>query len=484
MRWAIGVGLFCAGAAEPMLGDDRCPFDHLGTTETDKTVLSKKEYTEVLKSLDIKQLYLDIVDVMTTSERCWPADGPQDGDIPSYAGLFGRLAWHCSGSFRLINETHAAGGCEGARQRFWPENEWRDNANLDKARGILGKVKAKYGTNVSWGDLMTFAGTVGLKASGGPAKKFCFGRVDDVDGTKSVQLGVEGVQSCADRDDCSSHAPCEKHFQWPEQNETDHFLCELAQSDGRLQASHSVGLIYVFPEGPQLKSTEPDYNPRWKHNRSPKLSAKEVRQTFKDRMGWTDRETVALIGGGHTLGRTHGNCDLTGSKFAGYAGTGPFFEAVPGSGRGPTDGTCGTGLSAGYGPNTVTSGFDGAWTRTPSRWNYDYFPAMFSETWTPSQSASGNDQWAIRDSRSAYANTYRLTADLALINDDIYRPIAEEYAKNPDKFDSDFADAWYAMVHRSANHPKTDDLEKDVGFCTNFDFVPDVNAKGPLNVVV
>jgi catalase (peroxidase I) len=109
---------------------------------------------------------------------------------------------------------------------------------------------------------------------------------------------------------------------------------------------------------------------------------------------------------------------------------------------------------------------------------------MFSETWTPSQSASGNDQWAIRDSRSAYANTYRLTADLALINDDIYRPIAEEYAKNPDKFDSDFADAWYAMVHRSANHPKTDDLEKDVGFCTTFDFVPDVNAKGPLNIVV
>lgn len=380
----------------------------------------------------------------------------------------------------MINGTdfaHAAGGCEGSRQRFWPENEWRDNSNLDKARSILAKVKAKYDTQVSWSDLITYAGTVGIKASGGPAKKFCFGRTDDVDGSRSVSLGVEGVSSCGTRDDCRTDAPCQKFFRWPEQNETDHFMCELEQTDARQQASHSVGLIYVFPDGPQLKNTDPNYNPRWVHNRSPKLSAKEVRQTFKERMGWTDRETVALIGGGHTLGRTHGNCNLTGSRYAGYNGIGPHFEAVPGSGRGPTDGTCGTGPEAGRGPNTVTSGFDGAWTRTPSQWSYDYFTAMLSEEWEPSKSPFGNDQWATADPKSAYAHTRRLTADMSLVADDTYRPIAEEFANSPETFDSEFADAWFKMVHRSAAHPHTDDLENDAGVCTHFEFVPAASPK-------
>merc|ERR1712232_1465117 len=402
-----------------------------------------------------------------------PADGPQDGDVPSYAGLFGRLAWHCSGSFRLINDTgKAAGGCEGARQRFWPENEWRDNVNLDKARGLLGQIKDKFKNQISWADLMTFAGTVGIKASGGPAKKFCFGRVDDADGSRSVQLGVQGINQCpaatppmaltssqyhhqfpnckdclngqcscggtagqccsamarAMGVDCgdnvssqcspcnqclpeatptpssivTSDSPCPYHWRWPEQNDTDHFQCNLAQlpsncSTGgrRLQASHSVGLIYVYPEGPLLKNTHPEFNPKWVHNRSPKLSGLEVRDTFKKRMGWTDRETVAIIGGGHTLGRTHGNCNLAGTKWGGmpYNVEGPYFEAVPNTGRGPTDGTCGNGSEAGSGPNTVSSGFDGPWTRTPSQWNYDYFDALFFEDWVPVKSAYGNDQW-------------------------------------------------------------------------------------------
>merc|ERR1711879_51694 len=185
-----------------------------------------------------------------------------------------------------------------------------------------------------------------------------------------VQLGVEGVNGCPAM---TSHSPCENHFQWPEQDESDHFICNITQANGRIQASHSVGLIYVFPEGPQLKSDHPKYNASWVHNRSPDLSALEVRDTFRERMGWTDRETVALIGGGHTLGRTHGNCNLTETRWADepFNGVGPFFEAVPNSGRGPTDGTCGSGALAGLGPNTVSSGFEGAWTRTPSQWNYD-----------------------------------------------------------------------------------------------------------------
>merc|ERR1712232_1017437 len=399
-----------------------------------------------------------------------PADGPQDGDVPSYAGLFGRLAWHCSGSFRLINGTgKAAGGCEGARQRFWPENEWRDNVNLDKARGLLGQIKNKYKDRVSWSDLMTFAGTVGIRASGGPAKKFCFGRMDDADGSRSVELGAQGNNQCPM---AKSDYPCENNWRWPEQDETDHFQCNLTQGN-RLQASHSVGLIYVYPEGPQLKDSHPEFNPKWVHNRSPKLSALEVRDTFKERMGWTDRETVALVGGGHTLGRTHGNCNLADTKWASkpYNNEGPHFEAVPNSGRGPTDGTCGAGPEAGLGQNTVSSGFDGPWTRTPSKWNYDYFKAMLHEAWEPVKSAYGNDQWWTTNRASEYSHTRRLTADVALATDEIYKTIAMEYAHDHKKFDSDFADAWYKLVHRSADHPHEDDLEKDAGMCTHFEFL-------------
>jgi len=317
---------------------------------------------------------------------------------------------------------------------------------------------------------MTFAGTVGIKASGGPAKKFCFGRVDDVDGTKSIELGVEGVKTC---NQSKSNSPCEQNWQWPDQNETDHSQCNLTQANGRLQASHSVGLIYVYPDGPQLKITNPDFNPRWVHNRSPKLSGLEVRDTFKERMGWTDRETVALVGGGHTLGRTHGNCNLTGSRWASdpYNTEGPHFEAVPGSGRGPMDGTCGVGPEAGFGPNTVSSGFDGPWTRTPSQWNYDYFEAMVEEDWTPVKSAYGSDQWWTENRSSEYSHTRRLTADMAMVADDTYRQVALEYAHNHAQFDSDFAEAWYKLVHRSGEHPHEDDLEHDAGICTHFEFL-------------
>lgn len=435
---------------------------------------TKEEYYRELKNLDVEKLYNSIKELMTDSKEWWPADGPQDGDRASYAGLFGRLAWHCSGTFRLVNGSDvAAGGCEGARQRHWPENEWRDNVNLDKARGLLGQIKAEFANQISWADLITFAGTVGIKASGGPAKKFCFGRVDDSTGSNSIKLGVEGINSCNGSSSCKSDYECETNFRWPEQNETDHARCNLTQAGGRLQASHSVGLIYVYPEGPQLKSTDPDFNSTRVHNRSPKLSALEVRDTFKERMGWTDRETVALIGGGHTLGRTHGNCNLKGTKWASkpYNEEGPYFEAVPGSRRGPTDGTCGTGAEAGLGVNTVSSGFEGPWTRTPSTWNYDYFDAMLNEEWVPSKSPFGNDQWWTSNRSSKYAHTHRLTADLAIVTDDIYRRIATEYAKDHDLFDSDFADAWYKLVHRSEDHPLEDDLEKDAGICTHFEFV-------------
>ena len=472
-------------ATDCLMRNDDFPFYDLGTVPAWRDLGSlrgtqspeqfhKEEYHKQLKKLDIQQLYESITNLMTDSKPYWPADGPQDGDMASYAGLFERLAWHCAGTLRVVNGT-ARGGCEGARQRHWPENEWRDNSNLDKARGLLGQVKHEFGAQISWSDLITFAGTTAIKASGGPAKKFCFGRIDDVNGKRSIPLGVEGVRECRGNKFCKSNFECPVAFRWPEQDENDHARCNLTQPD-RLQASHSVGLIYVYPEGPQLKASKKDAS--LVHQRSPSLSALEVRDTFKNRMGWTDRETVALIGGGHTLGRTHGNCNLTGTKRATETGTsvpysevGPFFEAQSGTLRGPTDGTCGMGSKAGLAQNTLSSGFEGPWARTPSKWNYDFFDAMLEEDWEPVKSPFGADQWRTKNRQSVYASTMRLTADLSLVNDETYAAIVKEYAADHGQFDSDFADAWYKLVHRSEDNPHENDLEQKFNVCTHFEFI-------------
>lgn len=379
-----------------------CPFAKLGSPppgHPDVDGFASPEdaadYHKYLESLDVPALYAAIEKVMTTSQTCWPADGPQDGDTSSYAGLFGRLAWHCAGTLRIVGE-ESYGGCEGGGIRFWPEREWRDNGNLDQARAILAEVKnmPEY-RKLSWGDLITFAGTVGIKASGGPANKFCFGRVDHqkFDGSASIELGVEGIEDSNGKG--VSHSPCQTNFHWPEQDPSDDPRCNLTQSDGRLQASHSVGLIYVFPHGPQLKADHEEHDASLVHQRSPRLSAEEVRDTFANRMGWTDQETVALVGGGHTLGRAHGNCPNAAS------------------------GEC-------TGAYTTTAGYEGAWTRTPSKWNYDYFTSMFDTEWVPTKSPEGNDQWGTKDPNSPYANTIRLTADLALVNDPVYKEWAEK----------------------------------------------------------
>ena len=280
MRLAVAVAFLASASAD-------CPFAKMGSPPpghpdvADKaSPEGEKEYQQYLKTLDIEALYGAIEKVMTTTQTCWPADGPQDGDTSSYAGLFGRLAWHCAGTLRIVGE-ESYGGCEGGGIRFWPEREWRDNGNLDQARAILAEVKnmPEY-AHLSWGDLITFAGTVGIKASGGPASKFCFGRVDHqkFDGSASIELGVEGIKESPGLSGVS-HSPCETNFHWPEQDTSDDARCNLTQADGRLQASHSVGLIYVFPHGPQLKADHPEHDATLAHQRSPRLSAEEVRDT-------------------------------------------------------------------------------------------------------------------------------------------------------------------------------------------------------------
>lgn len=202
-----------------------------------------------------------------------------------------------------------------------------------------------------------------------------------------------------------------------------------------------MGLIYVYPHGPQLRKDHPDFDATQQHQRSPKVSAQEVRDTFKTRMGWTDQETVALIGGGHTLGRAHGNC-----------------AAKPDSGE-----LC-------KGKYTTTAGYEGAWTRTPSQWNYDFFEAMLEHEWVPTKSPDGADQWGSKDAQSPFAKTFRLTADLAMVNDPAYKEWAIKYHEDHALFDSDFAKAWFKLTHRSANHPEDDDLEKSANKCTSFEF--------------
>jgi catalase-peroxidase len=478
---------------EPVFG--RCPSYDLGTVPASESLKNffspvtaadggggmnrpqsyeerKAAYYANLKRLNIEELYHDVATLMTTSQDCWPADGPQNGDTPSYAGLFERLAWHCSGTFRIVDGI-PAGGCEGGRQRFWPENEWHDNVNLDKARALLAPIMEKYGDSLSAGDLYTFAGTVAILASGGPAHKFCFGRVDDIDGRESVRLSIDGVNGCTEKDGCVADT-CATTYQFPEQDPMDYSNCNATQQNFRFQGSHAVGLIYVHPEGPNLRETEPEVNPAWVHRRSARLSGLEIHDTF-ERMGWNPEQTVALIAGGHTLGRAHGACQLATAKQPSFNGQGPYYEEEPGSGRGPTDGLCGTGMLAGLGPNTVSSGFEGAWTSTPSRWNYDYLKYTLYESWEPVRSPSGLDQWWTTNRSSPNAAMMRLTSDMALAADPIYRHIAVKMEANHTYFDEAFASAFRKLMHQSERHPwvgdDSSDLEQDAQKCTDWSFL-------------
>lgn len=226
------------------------------------------------------------------------------------------------------------------------------------------------------------------------------------------------------------------------------------------------------------------------HNRSPRLSALDIRDTFT-RMGWNDSETVALIAGGHTLGRCHGACSLVDTKWGPpeddkmYNGQGPWYEAVVDTGRGPTDGTCGpknTNL-AGLGPYTISSGFEGAWTETPSQWTYDYlkFTDPLVEKWSPVKSPFGADQFWTANRSSPRAHTMRLTTDLALFHDVTYAKYSREFMEDDAKFDEAFAYAWKKLVHRSANHPKVDDLEHAAQTCTDFSFLHPVHPAVDCN---
>merc|ERR1719188_842698 len=240
-----------------------------GTPPSDEQAVPTAEaYATALKELDMAQVAADMDALLVDSKECWPADGP------NYGPFMVRLAWHCSGTYRNSDNV---GGCGGGRQRFEPERSWPDNTNLDKARALLAPVKAKYGAGLSWGDLFTLAGTTALRSMGTPIKQFCAGRVDSADGTDSLALDPSAEQE--------KTAPCPVNGK-----------CE------RPLGSTTVGLIYLNPEGPVS-----NISGEWLPNPDPKLSAADVRDSFK-RMDHDDRDTVALIGGGHAFGKGHGAC--------------------------------------------------------------------------------------------------------------------------------------------------------------------------------
>ncbi|PWU44407.1 catalase/peroxidase HPI [Micromonospora globispora] len=356
-------------------------------------------YAKEFKTLDVEALKRDVLEVMTTSQDWWPAD------YGHYGPLFIRMSWHSAGTYRI--EDGRGGGGDGA-QRFAPLNSWPDNANLDKARRLLWPVKQKYGRKISWADLLVFAGNVALESMGFKTFGFGFGR-EDIWEPEEIFWGPEDTWLGDERYSGER---------------------ELSGPLGAVQ----MGLIYVNPEGPNGK---PD----------PLAAARDIRETFR-RMAMNDEETVALIAGGHTFGKTHGAGDPS--------LVGPEPEGCPvhhqGLGWKSTYGT-------GKGKDTITSGLEGAWTPTPITWDNSFFETLFGYEWELTASPAGAKQWKPKDGAAADAvpdahdpsvrhAPMMATTDLALRVDPVYEKISRRFLENPDQFAEAFAKAWYKLLHR------------------------------------
>ncbi|MBO8194966.1 catalase/peroxidase HPI [Streptomyces oryzae] len=356
------------------------------------------DYAEAFQSLDLEAVKRDIAEVLTTSQDWWPAD------FGHYGPLMIRMAWHSAGTYRISD---GRGGAGAGQQRFAPLNSWPDNASLDKARRLLWPVKKKYGQNISWADLMVLTGNVALETMGFETFGFAGGREDVWEPEEDVYWGPEtewlgDARYSGDR--------------------------ELENPLGAVQ----MGLIYVNPEGPN-------------GNPDPIAAARDIRETFR-RMAMNDEETVALIAGGHTFGKTHG---------AGPAdNVGPDPEAAPmeqqGLGWKSTHGT-------GVGKDAITSGLEVTWTTTPTRWSNGFFKNLFEYEYELTESPAGAHQWVAKDAPEIVPDAFdsekkhrptMLTTDLALRFDPVYEPISRRFYENPEEFADAFARAWYKLTHR------------------------------------
>ncbi len=378
------------------------------------------DYRAAFNSLDLDAVKADLAKVMTDSQDWWPAD------FGHYGGLFVRMAWHSAGTYRIGD---GRGGAGRGQQRFAPLNSWPDNVSLDKARRLIWPVKQKYGEKISWADLIILTGNVALETMGFKTFGFAGGRQDvwepDLDvywgrenkwlgGDERYTVGSPGVEGrgVIDKDDDSE-------------------ITHSRDLENPL-AAVQMGLIYVNPEGPDGK---PD----------PVASARDIRDTF-GRMAMNDEETVALIAGGHTFGKTHGAGPSEHVKeepeAAGLHAQGFGWQNSFGSGKGP---------------DTITSGLEVTWTSTPTQWGHDYFTYLFGHEWELTKSPAGGHQWVAKDAEETVPDAYdaakrhrptMLTSDLALRMDPAYEAISRRFLENPDQFADAFARAWFKLTHR------------------------------------
>jgi catalase-peroxidase len=365
----------------------------------------KFNYISEFQKLDYFELKKDIEKVLTESKDWWPAD------FGNYGPLFIRMAWHSAGTYRSGD---GRGGSRAGQQRFAPLNSWPDNANLDKARRLLWPVKQKYGSKISWADLMVLAGNVALENMGFKTFGFAGGRTDVWEPELDVYWGSE--------------------TKWLEDNR---------YSEGRKLenplAAVQMGLIYVNPEGPN-------------GNPDPVAAAIDIRETFK-RMGMNDEETVALIAGGHTFGKTHGMGPAT--------NVGPEPEAAgieeQGFGWKSSYGT-------GKGKDAITSGLEVTWTSTPTKWGHGFFKILFSHEWELTKSPAGAHQWVAKDGKAVIPDAFdpnkkhlptMLTTDLSLRFDPEYEKISRRFMENPDQYTEAFARAWFKLTHRDMGPKST-----------------------------
>ena len=362
-------------------------------------------YAEQFKKLDYFELKKDIEEVMLDSKDWWPAD------YGNYGGLFIRMAWHSAGTYRTGD---GRGGTRAGQQRFAPQNSWPDNANLDKARRLLWPIKQKYGQQISWADLMILAGNVALESMGFETLGFAGGRVDVWEPQSNVYWGSEK--------------------EWLD----DKRYSEERELETPL-AAVQMGLIYVNPEGPN-------------GNPDPVLAAKDIRETF-GRMGMNDEETVALIAGGHTLGKTHG------ASAGNHLGPEPEGADVAEQGLGwKSD------YESGKGKDAITSGLEVIWTPTPTRWNHMYFVSLYEHEWELTKSPGGANQWVAKESEMLVPDAFdkskkykptMLTTDLSLIRDSAYNVVSRRFYENPEEFDIAFAKAWFKLTHRDMGPKST-----------------------------
>ncbi|GLA38635.1 hypothetical protein AnigIFM63309_005938 [Aspergillus niger] len=385
------------------------------------------DYTAAFNSLDYYALKKDLHALMTDSQDWWPAD------FGHYGGLFIRMAWHSAGTYRVFD---GRGGGGQGQQRFAPLNSWPDNASLDKARRLLWPIKQKYGAKISWADLMLLAGNVALESMGFKTYGFSGGRADTWEADESVYWGGESTWMGNDVRYSDGFPGVTKHGALSG-DEPPHRNIHTRDLEKPLAASH-MGLIYVNPEGP-------DGNP------DPVAAARDIRTTF-GRMGMNDEETVALIAGGHSFGKTHGaasseNVDVE-----------PAAAGLENQGLGWSNR-----YQSGKGPHTITSGIEVTWTKTPTKWSHAFLEYLFRFDWELTKSPGGANQWQAKNTEAIIPDAYdpskkhlpkMLTTDLSLRYDPAYEKIARRFLDHPDEFADAFSRAWFKLLHRDMG-PRT-----------------------------